>query len=279
MLSSGSTKEGYGLSSFPIDMLRCPRTRSRLTIGEGALVAANGGHRYPVINGIPDFRLFDPPYVSRAEEARRVDLLEAGFPRDELRCFGPILRNGNRRECLDEKTRGAHAAPAYLAREGAAAAATSTSRGAFRPVRDRRNQDLTSAAVRAKSLAPLAGMTGGHVVGIDISLEELTFARKLLAKERIEATLVAGCAEALPFADGVFSFIYSPDVIEHVRSQPDYFREACRTLQPHAAILLNSPNRFCVAGSLSRVPAMTRWQLETRVSLVMGLNPTSHDTS
>src|SRR5207248_1731772 len=28
-------------------------------------------------------------------------------------------------------------------------------------------------------------------------------------------------------------------------------------------------------GSLSRVPDITRWQLETGVSLVMGLNPTS----
>src|SRR5947209_8571165 len=32
-------------------------------------------------------------------------------------------------------------------------------------------------------------------------------------------------------------------------------------------------------GSLSRVPDFTRWQLETGVALVAGLNPTSHDTS
>jgi len=32
-------------------------------------------------------------------------------------------------------------------------------------------------------------------------------------------------------------------------------------------------------GSLSRVPTITCWQHETRVALVAGLNPTSHDTS
>ena len=34
-----------------------------------------------------------------------------------------------------------------------------------------------------------------------------------------------------------------------------------------------------VTGSLLRVPTITCWQLRTRVALVTGLNPTSHDTS
>ena len=56
--------------------------------------------------------------------------------------------------------------------------------------------------------------------------------------------MVAGCAEALPFAPDTFSFIYSPDVIEHVRDQRVYLSEARRVLQPGGAIVLNSPNRF-----------------------------------
>ncbi len=43
--------------------------------------------------------------------------------------------------------------------------------------------------------------------------------------------------------------------------------------------LTSSPPSSSLRGSLIRVPGITRWQLMIRVALVMGLNPTSHDTS
>jgi hypothetical protein len=36
---------------------------------DGSLISSVGGYRYPVRHGIPDFRLFDPPYVGRGAEA------------------------------------------------------------------------------------------------------------------------------------------------------------------------------------------------------------------
>src|SRR3546814_9477907 len=78
------------------------------------------------------------------------------------------------------------------------------------------------------------------------------------SEEGASAVLIAGVAEALPFADGLFSFVYSPDVIEHVTSQPAYLAEIHRVLSPGAPTLLNSPNRFSV---LSPEPHVGIWGL------------------
>lgn len=84
----------------------------------------------------------------------------------------------------------------------------------------------------------------GQVIGLDISLVELVLAKKLLEEESQQAFLLAGCAEALPLADGLLAFIYSPDVIEHVSDQGRYLAEARRALKSGGQILLNSPNRY-----------------------------------
>lgn len=240
--------------------LRCPRSGERLRCaGEGWLEAERSGHRYPVVHGIPDFRLFDPPYVTRAEERRRIDLLvEAARTRSyaELVQFyeTEILHDQNperrawhiehrltlpvrAKRRLHSLIELAHFTPPRLA-PGA------------------RVLDLGCGS--GEALGELARITGGSLVGIDISLEELFLARKLLAEEGAEAMLVAGCAEALPFAEGVFSFVYSPDVIEHVSSQPDYLKEIRRVLAPGAPALLNSPNRFSI---LTPEPHVGIWGL------------------
>ena len=61
---SGSIE--FMVTAERVDLLRCPRTGSRLRqCGDGSLAAETGGYVYPVLHGIPDFRLFDPPYMTR----------------------------------------------------------------------------------------------------------------------------------------------------------------------------------------------------------------------
>ena len=52
-----------------LDFLRCPHTGSELQLEEGYLVSQQGGYRYPIVFGIPDLRLFDPPLY---ESGRRI---------------------------------------------------------------------------------------------------------------------------------------------------------------------------------------------------------------
>lgn len=244
---------------LPTGWLRCPRTRSALRRDGDRLVAAEGGHVYPVVQGIPDFRLFDPPYVTREEERRRVALLaEAAASRDfaglvafyeteVLKDQAPDRRAWHIEHRLSLPVRAKKRLHGLV--EAARFSPPKVEAGA--PV-------LDLGCGSGEALSELARVTGGSIVGIDISLEELFLARKLMEEEGTSALLVAGVAEALPFADGMFRFVYSPDVIEHVTSQPDYLREIHRVLAPGAPTLLNSPNRFSL---LTLEPHVGIWGL------------------
>ncbi|HSK41985.1 MAG TPA: class I SAM-dependent methyltransferase, partial [Arenibaculum sp.] len=230
-----------------VEMLRCPRSRSRLAVTpDGSLVSADGRHRYPVVAGFPDFRLFDAPYADRVEERRRVDLLTAAEPRlsfdDLVRYYETEILTGR---------------PADRVRRSIEHRLTQKRRSVRRLGQLFEIMEITPSMLAGpagavldlgcgsgETLEALARISGGPVAGIDISLEELVLARKRLAEERTDAVLIAACAEALPVADGSFGFILSTDVIEHVADQRDYLLETRRVLAPGGKVLLNSPNRF-----------------------------------
>ena len=230
------------------ETLLCPRSRSPLRAdGPDTLVA--GAHVYPVVHGIPDLRLFDPPYVSREEERARVERLvgaEADLDYEGLVHFYVNEVEG----IADARRRRMSLAHRLSLRDRAKRrlhellADTAYALPAGRHVVLDLGCGSGEALGELARLAAVAGDPQPRMVGIDISLEELVLARKLLQQEGVAATLVAGCAEALPFREDQFTFIFSPDVIEHVTDVDAYLGEAQRTLRPDGAIVLNSPNRY-----------------------------------
>jgi SAM-dependent methyltransferase/uncharacterized protein YbaR (Trm112 family) len=226
-----------------LDLLRCPRSKGPLVWkDERTLVGRDCGHEYPVVHGIPDFRLFDPPYATREEERRRVALVEEAAPRMSFRDLivhyeTEILRQpeAKRQKGIDHRLTLPDRSPRRLEALLDAAGFDGGEAG---------EMILDLGCGSGEAVGALRALSGGRVIGVDISLEELVLARKLLAETGQEAVLVAGCAEALPFPEDLFSFIYSPDVIEHVSDQRDYLAEAARTLRPGGTIVLNSPNRY-----------------------------------
>jgi SAM-dependent methyltransferase len=232
-----------------LSRLRCPRTGSPLTrrSSDGALVSDSGGHVYPLVAGIYDFRLFDPPYMTRAEENRLAERLDAASSRmehadliDHLElelspCADEAARNkaregiGHRRALLER----APARLRFLLNESGCSIVPGST-------------VLDLGCGSGEALAALIDHGAGQPVGVDISLIELVLAKSLLRRQGKDALLLAACAEALPFVAETFDFIYSPDVIEHVSSQPDYLKEANRTLRNGGQLLFNSPNRYSV---------------------------------
>lgn len=227
-----------------IPQLRCPYSGQRLrACDEQSLVSEDGSARYPIVSGIPDLRIFDPPYVSRDLEAERVERLTEASARldfEELvRFYETEVLAGRPRA---QQERGiAHRlalrarAPARLERLLREVEFDSGRIG---------EQVLDLGCGSGEALVRLGPLSPGQVVGVDVSLEELILGRKLLGERGVSAGLVAGCAEALPFAGDTFSFVYSPDVIEHVRDQAAYLGETRRVLRPGGTVVLNSPNRF-----------------------------------
>ncbi len=234
------------IDDFLLQLLRCPVTGERLHLNDaGRLENESGTRDFSVVHGIPDFRHFDPPYLTRAEEGVVADRLADAMGRmsyDELivhleRDIYPRPRPAQRidssiahRRALVERS------PARLdwllrATDGAA-----TPQGL--------TLDLGCGSGEATAALYRRGAT--DVVGVDISLIELMLAKKLLHEHGQPAYLIAGAAEALPLADEALDFIYSPDVIEHVSDQQLYVQEARRVLRPGGQFLLNSPNRYSV---------------------------------
>ncbi|HXK56035.1 MAG TPA: class I SAM-dependent methyltransferase [Gammaproteobacteria bacterium] len=226
--------------------LRCPITGSKLNrIDERVLEAQQGGRRYPIVHGIPDFRLFDPPYMGRDAEHEVVDrlMLEAqtlGYE-DLVRLLERELMPQTSSERIDKgiahRLQLRNRAPARLLD-------LVTRTGGIQLPEKCVALDLGCGSGEA-SMA-LRELGAGELLGLDISLIELALAKKLLAEQGVESFLVAGCAEALPFSSDLFDFVYSPDVIEHVTDQFKYFKEAHRVLKTGGQVLLNSPNRYSV---------------------------------
>lgn len=229
-----------------LEFLRCPRTGSTLLqINEYTLRSAQGGHQYEIIHGIPDFRLFNPPYIDRKEERSVVDaLVEMGDHRDypslvrhlETELSG--LPRGRAEEGIQHRLALRQRAPARLWELVEKVGGVTLPPGSVA---------LDLGCGSGEASAALFQLGAVELISLDISLIELVLAKKLLAEKNIKnVLLIAGCAESLPLASESIDFVFSPDVIEHVTDQLEYLTEAYRVLKKGGQILLNSPNRYSV---------------------------------
>ena len=91
-----------------------------------------------------------------------------------------------------------------------------------------------------------------HVVGVDLSVAFLVLARKRLGGRGL---LVAAEAEHLPFRDGTYAAVIAADVLEHLADQRRSLEEIGRVLSPGGSLFLSTPNRY----SLAPEPHVALW--------------------
>jgi SAM-dependent methyltransferase len=77
---------------------------------------------------------------------------------------------------------------------------------------------------------------GVRLSGVDIEPAQLAFARVLLERSGVEATLREADALALPFEDESFDHVWMMWLLEHIKDAPAALREARRVLVPGGAI-------------------------------------------
>ncbi len=104
-------------------------------------------------------------------------------------------------------------------------------------------------------LLAAASTRGCQGIGIDLSLQWLVVARRLVAEYGGTPILAAGLGEALPLRDQSVTGIAGLDVIEHVMDAPRVMRELDRVIRPGAEVVLTTPNRF----SLTPEPHVFVW--------------------
>lgn len=80
---------------------------------------------------------------------------------------------------------------------------------------------------------------------VDLSLCYLLIARKIIEERGLDnVVLICASVEHLPLKEGIFDFVHSNNVVEHVSDQRALFREARRVLKPRGVMFVLSPNRY-----------------------------------
>ena len=232
-LESGSIQPNYV----------CPLCRQPVLLEQARYRCLACGRNYAIHFGIPDFRTFDPPYVSISGDVAEAGRLAERF--DELDFAGMVrwkyVSTDLAPDLLEKYTR---------------FRLQNVQRGRQRVETMRQAIDRAGRSWPQGAALDLGCGVGGmvvamaphmqRVVGADIFLVDLILAKRLLADHGIQATLVCCCAEFLPFPDDTFGLINSNDTIEHVQDQSRMVAEAVRVLARWGCLTLDTPNRYAL---------------------------------
>ena len=93
---------------------------------------------------------------------------------------------------------------------------------------------------RARVSVMLARL-GLNVIGIDISPEAITLAKKIFKKNNLKGSFVCGDIENLPFSSNKFDFVFGGGVLEHVENTQKAFDEVFRVLRKKGKLITTMP--------------------------------------
>lgn len=200
----------------------CPKCKGELA---GAFRCGACGLDFPVICGIPDFRILPDPYIGiEADRAKGVALADAiaGMTFEQAVRHYYAITPDDPSDLADIWTARA-LAEVEIARSLLQHAPSK------RPLLD----------VGCSTGAALIAAGGG--VGVDVAFRWLVIGALRLKEAGVDATLVCANAEYLPFPANSFPLATCFDTIEHTGDAPLAFRELRRT---GGALLMTSNNRW-----------------------------------
>ena len=191
---------------------------------------------YPVVIGIPDFRLRADPWIGLEADrekgmALEAETLDADFE-TTVRAYW-ARTPGTPREQAERFTQFVVSAEPRAAEWLARASAGDVSRGWWLDV-GCGTADLVLAGARR----------GQRAIGIDIAFRWLVVARRRLQRAGVSAPLVCCNGEHLPFPDRSFRRVVSLGTLEHSLDADAIVAEAARVLEPNGRLHVRTVNRF-----------------------------------
>ncbi|VAW92781.1 hypothetical protein MNBD_GAMMA23-350 [hydrothermal vent metagenome] len=227
----------------------CPLCKEDLTTTSTHYHCRPCKREYPVVAGIPDFRVFPDPYLDFDEDRSRtqivLDALEQ-YPLRELLTYywsysdvtPPLLRA----KFVDNAMRGES--------RGQRLFDLITNDGEKRPSR------FIEIGCGTGNLLATAAMHIEHPVGTDIAMRWLHLSRRRFMDKGLEVpALVCCCAEYLPFKPHSFDAAIMASTFEFLRNPEEALIELKRTLTQDGSCLINTVNRF----SLTNNPYAHLW--------------------
>lgn len=235
-----------------LSVLCCPLCNGQLDHSVTEFSCSHCQREYPIVLGIPDFRVFPDPYIGIEQDREKGQyvLEQAGHKSFEemVRFYWSITpdvspvraeRFMRRVFSLDKQWR--ESLP-FVEQE-------IVKRLHFKP------KSVLELGCGTGGFLAAAGKRYDRIIGIDIAFRWLVIARKRLEEQRLSVPLICACAENLPFREGVFDFILADSVLEHVSQQDDLFRECRRVICSEACLYIITPNRI----SLTSEPHFRVW--------------------
>ena len=191
---------------------------------------------YPVLCGIPDFRLAPDAYLSLADERAKAQRLH------EFSQYHTF------EETIAEYYRITDDVPPDMAPRFAAYVRAGVSRGFG--VLDKLGPGagpLLDVGCGAGGLVVAAAQAGQQVTGLDIALRWLVIAQKRLTEAGLSAELVCADITAPPLAAESYDRIAATDLFEHLPDQAGGAQSLRRLARPGARIFVTGANRFTLA--------------------------------
>lgn len=223
--------------------LVCPACRAAVeaadSAGAGAFTCSGCGRTYPIIEGIPDFRLKPDRFISieadRVKGLRALGLAKGDSFSDALRAYWSITPE------LDTAL-----AEPHMRRQLAEVEAGKT---LWREVDCRAKPQgvLLDLGCAAGGNLVAASDRFSFAVGVDVGFRWLLLTARRLADDGVAIPLICANAEHLPFAEGTFDFVLNNDVLEHVVDPHDVVDESARVLRPGGETYIATNNRFSIA--------------------------------
>jgi ubiquinone/menaquinone biosynthesis C-methylase UbiE len=221
----------------------CPRCRAPVKLRAEGYECGKCQSCYPIVAGIPDFRIYPDPYIDlEADRKKGLHLQEKAAELDFAGLVAyyysitPEVPPDRASHYLSHHVNGVERGKGMLGRLQA--------------------YGLLPDSPEQKPVLDLGCGTGGfiaassfqQIVGVDIAFRWLIVCRKRLEElGRDTASLVCACADYLPFPDDSFALITAEGLIEHIADTNRLFSEIARVSLPQAAFMARTVNRFALA--------------------------------
>lgn len=211
---------------------------------------------YPVVLGIPDFRIFPDPYIGYADDyakAQRLASEAAG------RSFAQLVeRYWEITPAVPRRLVGRYIRHVLGGLErGRSSLAAMSSAAATLALPGLPQCALLEVGCGTGGLLVAAAQRSDYIVGIDIAFRWLVIARKrveeavqegeLSGEQAARIQIVCACAEYLPYPDQSFDGVIAGDIIEHTAHQEQVLQQCRQTLRAGGVMFLATLNRFSLA--------------------------------
>lgn len=218
----------------------CPLCRGSLGQESEGVRCLGCDRRYETVEGIPDLRLHRPAWIEFEDDRRRAHELVQAVASEDVQGSVEFVfrrRKGWTDELIDRRVRQVLELPGRLRGELDEWLA---------PLRDQSGLLLDVGCGPGTLLAAIAP-SNRDALGIDVSMEWLVVAKRMIESAGGRPVLACALAETLPLPDRSVEAIAVLDVVEHVSDPSALVEEVNRVLAPGGLLVLATPNRFSLA--------------------------------